>query len=1302
MPTTKRYHFLALWILLLSASILAQPAQNPQTFCNPLNLNYRFMVDAVDAREAADPVIVLFKDDYYLFASRSGGYWTSPDLRNWTLIIPTGIDIETYAPAVVAMRDSLFYVPSASSQIYATGDPKSGVWQKRAPCGSYGDPALFLDDDGRLYMYYGLSNNAPTSVVELDPMTFQEKSARTTIVTNQASIHGWERRGDDNLLDEQPWIEGSWMIKHNNKYYLQYAAPGTEFKTYADGVYVADAAMGPFQYANYSPADFKPTGFISGTGHGCTFKDKDGHYWHIGTMTISVKAMFERRLGLWPVGFDQDDNIHCNTAFGDYPQYFPGVKDNPVDDNFAGMMLLSHKKYVMASSGLPDHGIDKAVDEDARTYWAAQTGGADEWMMIDLGAPCTVQAIQVNFAEHNTNPDLVRGRDNVVYEQYTIQKSMDGLSWEMLIDKSQNMQDVPHDYVELAQPVAARYLKLSNVFTPGQGNFAVRDLRIFGNSDQATFLTVSDFTIQRDAADGRDAIIRWAPVQNADGYIVRYGIAPDKLYNNYMVYDADSVAMHSLNHGVEYYFEVEAFDSGTDYYRPTGEFRSYGSGNFNDVNTWARNDGTEWVHPAPNVPTPADGAITILDGHTVTINADDSADQLTVAAGGTLVIPRGITLQVKDGIGTDLMVEGMVKNYGSITSDGQATLSFVGDGVYEHAQNGGTIPTAIWRPNSTCLIDSVKTTAPSNGNQDFYNVLWNCPDQTGNYNMKWDGNIIGGNVTIQSTGSGRWQMCAPSAGASATVTINGDIIQSDGQFTSNGTSNANTTITINLDGNIDVTGGNFSVSRGSQGGSGTTVWNLYGNVSLANATTQNSNSTGARFVFANKGGSQTLTFDGVTFGGGGFPVEVDSGATLDMGTSVLQGNGGFTLKAGATLLTGHANGLDASIANTGTKTFEDGASYGFNGSAAQVTGSLLPGTVHNLIINNDAGVTLSKSVLVNGAVEMVSGAWALGGNVLSYGTEASLIYSGSSAQTTTDVEFPASGGPKNLIITNTRGLTLHASRAVENLDFFGKLRLGANTLTAHSTSEGTLSAFVVTSEEGGELKMTSVGTSPVLFPVGTTAYSPVWITNSGVVDTLGVNAVRDNDPAAFGGRVRAKWTISENNPGGDDYTLQFGWANALEDAAFKADRANNAFIFNLSDTTEAGMGSYTSQFLEQPYSVSRAGITKLGPFAVGRFKDVTGVSTSPESAPQDFVLQQNYPNPFNAATTIEFTLARASQVKVVVYDVLGKEITTLLNGRLDAGTHTVQWDAKNHASGIYIYKIITKNSVLARKMVLVK
>jgi xylan 1,4-beta-xylosidase len=1300
---TTRIQLLILSIILLSMALLAQPAENPQTFCNPLNLNYRFMIDAIDAREAADPVIVLFQDDYYLFASRSGGYWTSTDLRDWTLIVPTGIEIEGYAPGIVAIGDTLFYVASGSSQIYKTGDPKSGVWQKGPICNTYGDPDLFLDDDGRLYMYYGLSNSSPTHVVELDPITFQEISAAVNIVYNHADIHGWERRGDDNLLDEFPWIEGCWMVKENNKYYLQYSAPGTEFKTYADGVYVADSPMGPFEYAEYSPCDFKPTGFICGTGHGNTFKDKDGQYWHIGTMSISVNADFERRLGLWPVAFDQDGRIRCNTVLGDYPQFYPGEKTDMIDNSFAGMLLLSYKKRTMASSSLVDHGVELAVDEEVRTYWCATTGGSDEWMMIDLGKECSVEAIQVNFAEYGTNPDLVRGRDKLLYEQYTIEKSSDGMNWEMLVDKSQNLLDVPHDYIELAQPATTRYIKLSNVFTPGQGNFAVRDLRIFGNSEQAVFTEATGVTIERDPADGRDAVIRWTPVADADGYIIRYGIAPDKLYNNYMVYDEDSVVMHSLNHGVDYYFNVEAFDSGTDYYQPIGEFQSFQSGNWNDVTTWARYDGTAWIHPAPIVPTQADGNITILEGHTVTVTAVDSADQIKVASGGTLVIEKGITFQVKNGIGVDLMVEGTIENYGSITQDNSATLTFLNNGIYAHRQNGGSLPSAMWKYNSTCLIDSVHFNVPVNGNQNFYNIVWNNPNQQGSRSLFWNGNTIGGDITIQSTGSGRWSMCAFSAvNKEAVVNINGDIIQSGGEFTATGTQDDNTTVTINHAGNINVTGGNFSITRYGQGDSGTTTWNLTnGSVSLTNATTQNENSSGAKFVFTGDGNAQTLTFDNVTFGEGGFPVEVDSGATLDMGTNSLEGNGSFNLKAGATLLTAHANGINGSLANTGSKTFDPGAGYGFNGSQAQVTGNLMPGTVNDLIIDNSAGVTLSNSVTVNGTMEIKSGAFSAGSNTLTYGPDASLKYSGATSQTTTDSEYPSSVKPKNLIIQNSKGVTLHASREAGYVDLSGKLKLDTNTMTADSASEGDISTFVVTGD-GGTLKLNNVGPSQKLYPVGTTLYSPVWITNAGTADVIGVSALKDNDKAPYGGRVKVKWDIDEETAGGGDYTLQFGWMGSSEDTDFKKDRAGNARIFNLSTMTEAGTGDYTAQFEEQPYTVSRGGITELGPFAVGLFGEISDVNGHRQGLPLRFSLDQNYPNPFNPATTIRYTLAKNSKVKIVVYDLLGKEVATLVNTKLSAGDLTVEWNTENMASGIYIYKLITKDFVQARKMMLLK
>jgi xylan 1,4-beta-xylosidase len=112
---------LPLFIFLCVISILSIKGQtytNPKTFCNPLNLEYRFSLTEKDVREAADPVIVLFKDDYYLFASKLGGYWVSEDLSDWKLIIPSGLPLEDYAPAVFVFNDTMYYTAFNTGKIF--------------------------------------------------------------------------------------------------------------------------------------------------------------------------------------------------------------------------------------------------------------------------------------------------------------------------------------------------------------------------------------------------------------------------------------------------------------------------------------------------------------------------------------------------------------------------------------------------------------------------------------------------------------------------------------------------------------------------------------------------------------------------------------------------------------------------------------------------------------------------------------------------------------------------------------------------------------------------------------------------------------------------------------------------------------------------------------------------------------------------------------------------------------------------------------------------------------------------------
>ena len=535
--------------------------QHPLTFCNPLNLEYRFTRSEPSRRMAADPVIVLFQDTYFLFSTGSSEYWYSSDLADWILIPEEISDLpdRPTAPAVTVVDDAVYFIPSSrdSSLFYKSTDPKSGKWELAKKSIPGWDPALFYDEDGSVYYYWGCSNKNPIRGVELDKFSLEPKCEIEDFFKGNKDEHGWERRGDNHELPNPAWIEGPWMTKHKDTYYLQYAAPGTEFKSYADGVYTSKSPLGPFNYEPYSPFSHKPGGFIGGAGHGATFQDKYGNYWRVITMVVSVLDMFERRLGIFPAGFDKDGVMYTNTLLGDFPQIMPTEKRDPFANNLAGWMLLSYGKKSNASSSISGQEPKLAFDENVKTWWSAETSNRDEWIKVDLGKVCTVNAVQVNFAEHNSN---LFGRRKSIYHQYTIEYSNDDQDWKTLIDKSKNLEDVPHDYIRLSQAVKIRFVKLSNIQTPGDGPFAVRDFRLFGNGQGKVPQEAEGLTVDRDSGDRRSARITWNKSKDAFGYVIRYGITPEKLYDQYQVMDETELKVNSLNRDISYYFAIDAFN----------------------------------------------------------------------------------------------------------------------------------------------------------------------------------------------------------------------------------------------------------------------------------------------------------------------------------------------------------------------------------------------------------------------------------------------------------------------------------------------------------------------------------------------------------------------------------------------------------------------------------------------------------------------------------------------------------------------------------------------------------------------
>lgn len=234
-------HLLLTIVCLIAWTTLPAQDMRQDTYCNPLNIDYTYMIYNSDRdisyRSGADPAVVEFRGEYYMFVTRSHGYWRSRDLLNWEFVrpgknwYPQGCN----APAAHNYKDSVLYVagdPSGSMSILYTDDPASGDWEATpAILHNLQDPDLFIDDDGKAYMFWGSSNVYPIRGMELDKdHRFTKKGETKELFNLDMPKHGWERFGEnhtDTVLGG--YIEGPWLTKHNGKYYMQYGAPGTEF-----------------------------------------------------------------------------------------------------------------------------------------------------------------------------------------------------------------------------------------------------------------------------------------------------------------------------------------------------------------------------------------------------------------------------------------------------------------------------------------------------------------------------------------------------------------------------------------------------------------------------------------------------------------------------------------------------------------------------------------------------------------------------------------------------------------------------------------------------------------------------------------------------------------------------------------------------------------------------------------------------------------------------------------------------------------------------------------------------------------
>ncbi len=716
-----------------------------------------------------------------------------------------------------------------------------------------------------------------------------------------------------------------------------------------------------------------------------------------------------------------------------------------------------------------------------------------------------------------------------------------------------------------------------------------------------------------------------------------------------------------------------------------GDYRTKATGNWNALSTWERHDGTNWAEPTAlqGTPTNSSGTITIQSPHTVTVTANVAADQITVDSGGQITINSGITFTVANGpTAVDMSVTGTVKSAGTITTTG--ALTFNNGSKYQHnwaAALVGSIPTATWSDGSTCEIINMTgtgaTTKLKGANQSFYDFVWNTTGQSqAVYIPGTSFRPVRHDFIMKSTGSSLLEV----SGVEGIDPANARL-----EFT-----------------NYKHEGGTFQIKR--TGMNVPYAMNVAGDFTMSGGTLQGiATGTNSTLNFT-KSGTQTFSKTGGTISGG-INYVVKTGSTLDVGTSVLTSSGTFTLQSGAGLITKNTAGITSSGATgsiqvSGTRTYNSGANYTFNGTSAQATGNGLS-TANNIVINNSAGVTFTNSITVNGTLTQTSGAVS--------GTQA---VDGYSSVGLNYVSFPETG---NNISNFSMGMTTNAL-----LPTYVDRQWN---ISGTYTGDKVVTFYWTDTDDGGF----DWSTNPPAVFKGLTKYSADAMDYSGATNWVTVtvpnsltkgeytigkeNEILPVELSSFTAvlssenLVTVKWITQSETGVGGYYVYRANdsnWANAMA-ICDMIDSANSPIqqVYQYTDTNLVEDGTYYYWLQVQDLN----GITiNHGPTSI-YYSSGSGPET-PEVV-QIYGIKSIHPNPITPYSMIDYNLSKQADVSFKIYNSRGQLINSFSDGNKIVGNHSIAWDGTDFSgkpcpNGVYFIKMSAGRDSGIRKVMIVR
>jgi len=708
--------------------------------------------------------------------------------------------------------------------------------------------------------------------------------------------------------------------------------------------------------------------------------------------------------------------------------------------------------------------------------------------------------------------------------------------------------------------------------------------------------------------------------------------------------------------------------------------------------------------------------IIIASGDTVTLNANMAVlKSLTINSGGIFITASSYTVSC-----TTMTVNGTYKNGSTGTITHYGTITVNSGGTYQHAQNGGTVPTATWNVNSTLLVTGVTSSVVSGiTGQTLGNLTWRCTGQTSGSSAMSGFLTVAGNLTIDTTGSYSFRVQATPMNVTGNVYLNGGILFVGGTNTKR----------LNVGGNVIISGGIFELAAGSTTGS----LMVNGNFSLTGSgILRASGSSKTDSIVFNGSGIQTYTTGG-TIANDSILYFVNSGSTLQMATAstIIAGPGSFTLWSGATLGITSSAGITLAPSatgsiQTGTRTFSTGANYIYNGSSAQVTGNGLPNTVSNLTVNNTNGVTLSAGTTVtnsltigpgsildaagftlsagsysNSGTVRFSGATngvAIGTGTVEYygnsqtiaaGTYNNLILSGTGTvdlssvtvngtlSITGNVTATLPSGLTNLTINNSSGLTLNNPMTISGTLTFtlGNLLIGNNNLTLGGAVSGAADGRCIVTNGNGVISRAIATGDNFIFPVGTSArYNPVAFTSPlGGTYTAALVAGEDPPTADNTKTCMRTWTITGTNPA----DVTFTW-NSDDMGGFCVPLSCTAWRYNESAWTE--MGGLTSGSAPT-YTTTLTGVASFSPWTIGNSGSLPVELTSFTAVLQGTSTLLKW------STATETNNSGFQIERSVEGSGVWAEVAFVNGAGTSSSPKTYSYEDKNLAPGKYIYRI---------------